>query len=240
MFTGATRTVLFNLHIVRQGEAEELESRVSETLDRLHGLGCEGVVEELIGDSLTLASLPFGYDPANDRFVRRERRWPSDNFSDALPVFGDWRGTARPVFLYFSRRGAPIAFDLFDNEAPHAVISGATGAGKSVLVNDMIAQALRLDPMIFIIDKGGSYERICELFGGQYFTVDLDHPLAVNPFAGELTREKQALLTTLIVAMATRNDEREHLDCGKCRYHRRSVGKALPAESKTGRSSFRI
>ena len=185
---------------------------MSETLDRLHGLGCEGVVEELIGDSLTLASLPFGYDPANDRFVRRERRWPSDNFSDALPVFGDWRGTARPVFLYFSRRGAPIAFDLFDNEAPHAVISGATGAGKSVLVNDMIAQALRLDPMIFIIDKGGSYERICELFGGQYFTVDLDHPLAVNPFAGELTREKQALLTTLIVAMATRNDEREHLD----------------------------
>ena len=66
--------------------------------------------------------------------------------------------------------------------------------------------------MIFIIDKGGSYERICELFGGQYFTVDLDHPMAVNPFAGDLTREKQALLTTLIVAMATRNDEREHLD----------------------------
>jgi conjugal transfer ATP-binding protein TraC len=212
MFTGATRTVLFNLHIVRQGEAEELESRVSETLDRLHGLGCEGVVEDLIGDSLTLASLPFGYDPSNDRFVKRERRWPTDNFSDALPVFGDWCGTARPVFLYFSRRGAPIAFDLFDNEAPHAVISGATGAGKSVLVNDMIAQALRLDPMIFIIDKGGSYERICELFGGQYFTVDLDHPVAVNPFAGELTREKQALLTTLIVAMATGNDEREHLD----------------------------
>ena len=27
MFTGATRTVLFNLHIVRQGEAEELESQ---------------------------------------------------------------------------------------------------------------------------------------------------------------------------------------------------------------------
>jgi conjugal transfer ATP-binding protein TraC len=212
MFTGATRTVLFNLHIARQGEPDELESRVSETLDRLHGLGCEGVVEDLIGDSLTLASLPFGYDPANDRFVRRERRWPSDNFSDALPVFGDWRGTVRPVFLYFSRRGAPIAFDLFDNEAPHAVISGATGAGKSVLVNDMIAQARRLDPMIFIIDKGGSYERICELFGGQYFTVDLDHPIAVNPFAGELTREKQALLTTLIVAMATRNDERQHLD----------------------------
>ena len=48
MFTGATRTVLFNLHIARQGEPEELESRVSETLDRLHGLGCEGVVEDLI------------------------------------------------------------------------------------------------------------------------------------------------------------------------------------------------
>ena len=58
---------------------------MSETLDRLHGLGCEGVVEDLIGDSLTLASLPFGYDPSNDRFVRRERRSPSDNFSDALP-----------------------------------------------------------------------------------------------------------------------------------------------------------
>ena len=38
-----------------------------------------------------------------------------------------------------------------------------------MLVNDMIAQALRLDPMIFIIDKVGSYKRICELFGGRYF-----------------------------------------------------------------------
>ena len=103
---------------------------MSETLDRLHGLGGEGVVEDLIGDSLTLASLPFGYDPANDRFVRRERRWPSDNFSDALPVFGDWRGTVRPGFHYFSMRGAPIAFDLFDNEAPHAVISGADRSWK--------------------------------------------------------------------------------------------------------------
>ena len=212
LFSGATRTVLFNMHVVRQGEGEELDSRVSETLDRMHGLGCEGVVEDLIGDSLTLASLPFGYDPANDKFVRRERRWPSDNFSDVLPTFGDWPGTARPVFLYLSRRGTPVGFDLFDNEAPHAVISGATGAGKSVLVNDMIAQAFRLNPIIFIIDKGGSYERMCELFGGQYFTVDLDHPVAINPFAGDLTREKQALLTTLIVAMATRNDEREHLD----------------------------
>ncbi len=212
LFSGATRTVLFNMHVVRQGEGEELDSRVSETLDRMHGLGCEGVVEDLIGDSLTLASLPFGYDPANDKFVRRERRWPSDNFSDVLPTFGDWQGTARPVFLYLSRRGTPVGFDLFDNEAPHAVISGATGAGKSVLVNDMIAQAFRLNPIIFIIDKGGSYERMCELFRGQYFTVDLDHPVAINPFAGDLTREKQALLTTLIVAMATRNDEREHLD----------------------------
>jgi len=54
--------------------------------------------------------------------------------------------------------------------------SGATGAGKSVLVNDMIAQALRLNPMIFIIDKGGSYERISELFAGQYFTWILTIP----------------------------------------------------------------
>lgn len=212
LFSGATRTVLFNMHVLRQGEKEDLDSRVSETLDRLHSLGCEGVVEDLIGDSLALASLPFGYDPANDWLVRRQRRWPSDNFSDALPTFGDWQGTARPVFLYLSRRGTPVGFDLFDTEGFHAVISGATGAGKSVLVNDMIAQAFRLDPMIFIIDKGGSYERICELFKGQYLVVDLDHPVAINPFSGGFSRERQALLKSLLVAMATRNDEREHLD----------------------------
>ena len=243
LFSGATRTVLFSMHVVRQGEGEELESRVGETLDRMHGLGCEGVVEDLIGDSLTLASLPFGYDPANDKFVRRERRWPSDNFSDVLPTFGNWQGTTRPVFLYLSRRGTPVGFDLFDNEAPHAVISGATGVGKSVLVNDMIAQAFRLNPVIFIIDKGGSYEKMCDLFGGQYFSVDLDHPVAINPFAGDLTREKQALLTTLIVAMATRNDVREHLDAENVGvieealvklYQRGKPARALPARAPAG------
>ena len=107
---GLPVTSIFNLHIVRQGEAGELESRVSETLDRLHGLGCEGVVEDLIGDSLTLASLPFGYDPANDRFVMRERRWPSDNFSDALPGFRRLARYGEAEYSLFQQAGRAYFF----------------------------------------------------------------------------------------------------------------------------------
>jgi len=62
--------------------------------------------------------------------------------------------------------------------------------------------------------------------------VDLDHPVAVNPFAGELTREKQALLTTLIVRHGHRNDEREHLDAENVGVIERSAGKALPEDQR--------
>ena len=55
--------------------------------------------------------------------------------------------------------------------------------------------------MIFIIDvEGGRVREDMRAFRRHYFTVDLDHPIAVDPFAGELTREKRRCSTTLMTS----------------------------------------
>jgi len=109
----------------------------------------------------------------------------------------------------FSAEGSRLAFDLFEISATCGYLrchGGKISPGKR---HDRPGAEARSND--FIIDKGGSYERICELFGRTIFLSDLDHPWRSIPLPAAYA-EKQALLTTLIVAMATRNDEREHLD----------------------------
>ena len=127
-----------------------------------------------------------------------------------LPLYGSVKGTKTPAQMYLNRRGETVFWDFFDsNTNPHAIIIGASGAGKSFFVNDFILQNARSDAHFFVLDKGDSYKKLCSILGGQYVRFDLNNPVTINPFLKEPDPEHIAFLVTVLSAMCSGGDERE-------------------------------
>lgn len=113
-------------------------------------------------------------------------------------------------YLYFTdRQGIPVKIDPEDLPIKAGRIAnrnkfvlGPSGTGKSFLMNSFIAQMLRYNMDIVIIDTGNSYIGTCDFFGGKYITYQENNPITMNPFKiskEEKNLEKIEFLSTLIL-----------------------------------------
>ncbi len=84
----------------------------------------------------------------------------------------------------------PYAFNLHVQDVGHTLVLGATGSGKSFLLNFLVTQAQKYEPLTVILDLGRSYRKLATLLGGRYLEVGLRHrDVTINPFALEPTPE---------------------------------------------------
>ena len=127
-----------------------------------------GVIAEEFWNDLKLTSL-----------TKRRSTW---NICNLLPILGDWKGSYNG-FIAPGMRNQLSAIDIFSDEVPtdnnNVAIAAGSGAGKSVLTQTMLFQVLASGGIVFIIDKGDSYKKLCQLLGGIY--VDGKN-LKLNPF----------------------------------------------------------
>ena len=86
-----------------------------------------------------------------------------------MPVSAEWLGT-NPQVPMISPKGQLFGIDLFANKAGgfNAFVIGMTGSGKSVWMQWIALNYYLSGNKIWIIDIGGSYEKVCEVFNGQY------------------------------------------------------------------------
>ncbi|MBI2060629.1 MAG: TraC family protein [Nitrospirae bacterium] len=199
------RLIKFALHVVAVGKASQearIEDEVGQAFRSLMGTA---TVERIVCLPVLLSSLPLGFDAALDTSLRRLRTVLSDRFACLTPVWGCWRGMNNRVAAYVNRLGEMVGFDLFGADgAPHAMILGGTGKGKSFMMQDLILQTFRHrdKPYFFVIDMmGGSYRKLCEVLGGRYIEVDLKKPVRMNLFAGEYSEDQAAYWTNLLYLM---------------------------------------
>ncbi len=190
------RLLRVRLHAVVSGEKpEEAAARGASAKRILQDLGFDVVEEDALALSLLLQSLPLSYDPAFDRALKRSRSILSTNLADLLPIYGPYRGTPTPEILLQNRRGEPISFSFFDSQvAPHGIVTGTSGAGKSFFTNYFAASVRKKGSPVFILDRGNSYRKLCDVLGGQYITFDPDRPLRINPIGRAETFDKERLL----------------------------------------------
>ena len=84
----------------------------------------------------------------------------------------------------------PYYLNLHDHDVAHTLILGYTGSGKSFLLNFLIQNLQKYEPLTYIFDLGGSYERLTQIFGGSYLNIGLESRVfTINPFCLEPSLE---------------------------------------------------
>lgn len=201
--------------MLRSSSQDELEMMTKSVLNKFRELnGAEGLLETVAGFKVFKTILPVG----NVASVRA-KRVKTDNLADFLPVYEPYQGKGvNPVCLFRNRYNGLVSYDPFDQRLPNynGLVTGSSGAGKSFLNNLILLQFMTQKPIVFVIDIGGSYRKLCEFMNGQYIDIappkDGEERKAINPFALEAgetepSSQKIKFLLALLESMFTDTDE---------------------------------
>ena len=188
-----------------------LNRNSKEVLSRFKSLsGSEGTQETVGTWKVFKSELPFA--PNN---LVRSKRMKTNNLVDFIPLFGASLGDENPVVITHTRQGSLFALDSYSPRLSNfnMLATGSSGSGKSFANNFMMLQQIARGTKVFIIDIGGSYRKVTELLGGQYFEINLSENYAINPF--ELkdptkapTGEKLKSLVSIIEQMVVDSGEK--------------------------------
>ncbi|SEA14970.1 Bacteroides conjugation system ATPase, TraG family [Arachidicoccus rhizosphaerae] len=114
--------------------------------------------------------------------------------------------------------GLPVHVDISDEPMKKGMITnrnkivvGGSGSGKSMFMNHLLRSYVSQGAHCIVVDVGHSYEGLCELLDGYYFTYTDEEPISFNPFyipeGALLDTEKKESIKTLLVALWKQGDE---------------------------------
>lgn len=153
-----------------------------------------------------LTALPMAIDKEVQKYIEDKKRWTTKTMTNAIcmaPIIGEWQGMGDPVLGLFGTRGQAIGIDLFANTAGNYnfAIIGASGSGKSFFANEIVRNYLGIGSQVWIIDVGRSYEKFCQMIGGQYIEFSYDKKLCFPPFQMVTKIEEDIELLKLIFSL---------------------------------------
>lgn len=203
----------FNIHAPT---AKQLKVAITDAVSVFTDLGITVVREDLNMQAAFWAQLPdnFGY-------IARRSKITTRNFScfSSLHTFpsgkrhGNWWGDA--ITILETTSGTPYAFSFHERDIGNFTLVGPTGAGKTVLLNFMIAQSQRVMPRTFFFDKDRGAEIALRAMGGDYTVVKPGVKTGFNPLQLPDTESNRAFLrdwletlTTVGTDVKLREDER--------------------------------
>ncbi|MFN3814265.1 MAG: TraC family protein [Aquificaceae bacterium] len=182
---GADLYAIDFLIVVFSRTKEELELRTGRVKTEFRKLGWQLEEDKYINFADFISVLPFGFDKTMADFLSKQRVRAvfEENVATLAPVYAGWKGTF-PELFFFSNTGELVSFDYFSNPAGgyNSYVVGMTGAGKSVFLQYVMWNYLAGGNRVWVIDIGGSYERFCHAFGGDYIEIKPEAPICLNPF----------------------------------------------------------
>lgn len=162
-----------------EGE-KKLNLRTKEVLSRFKTLsGSEGIQEIVGAWKIFKSDLPLA--PIN---LVRAKAMKTNNLVDFLPLFGSATGDESPICLTKTRLGTLYSYDPYASRLANYNIltTGSSGSGKSFANNFLMLQQIARGSRLYVIDIGGSYKKMTEVLGGQYFEINLSGSYVINPF----------------------------------------------------------
>ncbi|MFI4983577.1 MAG: VirB4 family type IV secretion/conjugal transfer ATPase [Rickettsiales bacterium] len=103
--------------------------------------------------------------------------------------------------------GTPFYFNFHVRDVGHTTIIGPTGAGKTVLMNFLCAQAQKYKCRLFFFDKDRGAEIFIRALGGSYTLIDPGSVCGFNPLTLEDTGENRTFLMDWLKQLVSTNGE---------------------------------
>ncbi len=103
--------------------------------------------------------------------------------------------------------GTPYYFNFHVRDVGHTLIIGPTGAGKTVLMNFLCAQAQKFKPRMFFFDKDRGAEIFIRAMDGVYTVIDPGKGCGFNPLQLKDTGENRTFLLDWLKTLVTSNGE---------------------------------
>lgn len=163
----------------REGE-RRLNLNTKEVLSRFKTLsGSEGVQETVGAWKIFKSNLPLA--PMS---LVRAKPMKTNNVVDFLPLYGAATGDVVPFCLTKTRLGTLYSLNAYSNRLSNfnSLVTGSSGSGKSFANNFLMLQQIARGVRTYVIDIGGSYKKMTEVLGGQYFEINLSGQYVINPF----------------------------------------------------------
>jgi type IV secretion system protein VirB4 len=103
--------------------------------------------------------------------------------------------------------GTPFYFSFHVRDVGHSLIIGPTGAGKTVLMNFLCAQAQKFKPRMYFFDKDRGAEIFIKALKGIYTVIDPGKSCGFNPLQLKDTSENRTFLMEWLKILVTTNGE---------------------------------
>ena len=172
--------------LTKEGDADGAERAVRSIY---RALGWELNKDLFVASQSLAACLPLTLADGLGEDLQKLRRLShmvSDTCVQIAPLQGEYLGTNRADLLLIGRRGQPFFWSPFSNvgEGNHNVsIIGASGSGKSVLMQELVTGLLGGDAIVTVIDDGESFKHMCEALEGAHVKFTLQADICLNPFS---------------------------------------------------------
>jgi type IV secretion system protein VirB4 len=205
-------TFAFGLHhltVMCVAESRKsLDDVVSQVNVEFINMGIQSVREGINMPAAFWAQLPGNYEYAVRKTTINTQNLASfssfHNYPEGKIKNNHW-GDA--VTVLNTTSGTPYFFNFHIRDVGHTMIVGPTGAGKTVLMNFLCAQAQKFKPKMFFFDKDRGAEIFIRAIGGKYTTIDASKPTGFNPLTLPDTYENRAFLLEWFQVLLTSNGE---------------------------------
>jgi hypothetical protein len=192
--------------ILEAFDDEKLQSYTREAINIFQNkLGCNVLVDEIIGCGLALSTLPLNYLPITDFSSQRFMRLKNVDVVNLLPIFDSYRGTPNALQYFESREKNLVPFSTNTSGfAGHSVYLGDDDVELSRIVRDYYTtiKAKSPEPLVFILDSNSSHGTACQFFEGDATQFDRTKDMPFSPFRGQYDELKISFLTQFLVTAA--------------------------------------
>lgn len=112
------------------------------------------------------------------------------------------------VTVFDTTSGTPFYFNFHVKDVGHTMIVGPTGAGKTVLMNFLSAQAIKFKPRLFFFDKDRGAEIFIRALAGIYTVIEPRTKAFLNPLQLADTPDNRTFLIDWFQKLVTVNNEK--------------------------------